>query len=380
MQSLAELMNSAEGLSLLETRGVFVHQDAFKRRLRVPPESALAVMLGSNNTPLICSGQQVYIDYTQSVVSKIELLHDMKNAGDLFPFFLWVDTDRSGSDNLMSKFAWPPPSKKGPITILPPGAREVESRFAALDPSLLEKAMDKLETYLRQSRENRPEAKDKYHLLRSHLSSIDAETLSEFNLKWTDFLLNQVLGYSPHALVLSDLLDKGFFLEEVNRFVNRITDVVRVFNHARQTLVDSGIDPQVKPLDPNYLPLFYSCDLDDTRLRLFHLVEGEHHFAASRCKCGQVYRFYLGSESLSVHEITETGRWSPDVCFPIFLTNMVSGFVAGKSSALYLLVLNEVVREVLDNTPVPILVPESLGKNHGDPAKFDSLMYRYFMD
>ncbi len=56
----------------------------------------------------------------------------------------------------------------------------------------------------------------------------------------------------------------------------------------------------------------------------------------------------------------------------------MSGFVAGKSSAIYLMVLNEVLREVLDKTPVPILVPKSLGVNGDNPTQVDSLIHHYF--
>jgi hypothetical protein len=118
--------------------------------------------------------------------------------------------------------------------------------------------------------------------------------------------------------------------------------------------------------------------VDDTRLRLYHYVDGNDHFAVGACKCGQDYRFYLGSSTLSIAEIAETDRWSPDVCFPIFFNDLVSGFVAGKSSAIYLIVLNEVLRQVLDRTPVPILVPKSLGANGSEAPQIDSLIYRYF--
>jgi hypothetical protein len=56
----------------------------------------------------------------------------------------------------------------------------------------------------------------------------------------------------------------------------------------------------------------------------------------------------------------------------------VSGFVAGKSSAIYLLVMNKVLRKALDGTPVPILIPENLELKNNDPLPFDSLIYRYF--
>ncbi len=378
MQTLADLLNSAEGLSFLESEGVYVEQQGFKDRLRRPVKPNLADDFHTDNTKLICSGQQIYVDYQQSVLSKIEVLRHMEGEKDLFPFFIWVDTDRSGSDSLVTKLAWPGPSKKGPITILPPGTREVETRFAAIDSSQLSSAIARLETHLRQSGEKKEGAKDKYLQLRPFFTNGHSETLSEFNLRLTNFLLTQVLGFTPRSVTLSGLLDKEYILDEVSLFVDRVGDVVQVFNEARGSLAEKGIDPQVRPLDEGYLPLFYSCDVDDTRLRLYHYVDGTDHFAVGACKCGQDYRFFLGSGRLSIAEITETDRWSPDVCFPIFFNDLVSGFVAGKSSAIYLIVLNQVLRQVLDKTPVPILVPKSLGMNGSEPPQIDSLIYRYF--
>ena len=373
-----DLLDSAEGLYFLESEGVSVTQQNFKDRLKMPTRPDVAGLFGKEKTKLVCSGQQVYVDYRQSVLSKIESLRDLKQDTDLFPFFLWVDTDRSGSDNLATKFAWPEASRKGPITILPRRTRDVESRFVALDPSVLRSAVDKLETRLRQSGESVNGGNKRYLELRAIFTGDNPGTLSDFNLKLTEFLLTSVYGYSPPSVRLSDLLDRGMIIDEVDLFVNRIADVVDVFNNARQSLVHKGIDPQVKPLPEHYLPLFFSCEVDNKRLRLHHAIDGNDHFAVAACKCGQDYRFHLGNGTLSVAEIARTGRWSPDVFFPILLNSLVSGFVAGKSSALYLLVMNKVLRKALDGTPVPILIPENLELKHNTPLRFDSLLYRYF--
>lgn len=376
MQTLTDLTNTVEGLRFLESEGVLTSQQEFVSRLNKPVESNLADDL-SPDKKLVCSGQQVYVDYRQSVLSKIEALRDLEQDQELFPFFLWVDTDRSGSDNLITKFAWPISSKKGPITIMPPRTREIESRFVSLDTSQLMSAADKLETHLRQSGENVQGAKERYQQLRVIFADQPPGTLSEFNLRLTEFLLTNVFGYVPHAVMLSDLLDRKVLLDEINLFVNRIAEVVAVFNEAIAALVQQDIDPQVRPLAEHYLPLFFSCEVDNTRLRLYHLIEGSDHFAVTACKCGQEYRFYLGRNNLSAAEITRTNRWSPDVCFPIFVNDLVSGYVAGKSSAIYLMVMNKVLRQTLNKTPVPILVPNGLELKGTDSNHFDSLIYRY---
>ena len=377
MQTLADLLNSSDGVSFLESKGVFMDPRKFKDQLMPPFRPGLADHFGVQDKKLVCSGQQIYVDYHQSVLSKIEILREMELDKDLFPFFLWVDTDRSGSDNLISKFAWPGPSKKGAITILPPGTDEVEARFARMDPSRLSTAMARLETHLRQSGQKVDGAKNKYLQMRAFFDNGHADTLSVFNLRLTDFLLTQVLGYCPQSIVLSDQLDKTYILDAVNLFLNHVGEIVEVFNDARQTLIQAGIDPQVRALEEDYLPLFFSCKADNRRIRLRHAVDGDEHFAIGECKCGQVYRFHLGKETLSIAEIAQTDRWSPDVCFPIFFNDLVSGYVAGKSSAIYLMILDEVLWKVLKKKPVPILVPESLRINDPDASQVDSLIYRY---
>ena len=378
MQTLMDLLNSPQGLRFLEAKGVFVAPAEFREQLEPAVKPDLAAHLGLENKKIIYSGQQLYVDYRQSVLSKILCLQDIAQADSrLFPLFLWLDTDRSGSDTLITKFAWPNPSKKGLIKIAPSQTDEIESRFVMLSSEPLKSAMDKLETYLRQSGEKKIGAKDKYLRLRELFVGPSPGSLSAFNLRLTGFLMSNVLGFMPPSLVLSDLLRAGLFIAELELLLNCLTDMVTVFNQAIQALIQRDIDPQVRPLPEHYLPLFFSCELDNRRIRLYHQVDGRDHFAVATCKCGQSSKFHLGQANLSMAEIAQTQRWSPDVMLPLLLNNFVSGSVAGKSSALYGLVLNEVLRQVLGQKPVPMLVPESLGAQANQPEQVDSLIYKY---
>jgi hypothetical protein len=378
MQTLADLMSSPQGQEWLASKGVFTSRQQFKESLKVPAQPDLAITLGMDGKKLICSGQQLYIDYHQSVLSKILTLREFKDDPDLFPFFLWVDTDRSGSDNLITKFAWPVDSKKGPIRITPSGMKDIESRFVQLDPVQLRSAIDKLATHLLQSNVIRKSAKSKYQELRKFFDRESAGTLSDFNYQLTYFLLDKHLGYSPDAVILSNTINRGLITEEVNLVLNHLDELIKVFNASVQSMQELGIDPQVEIRDQDYLPLFYSCDVDNQRLRLNHVVESGSHFATGTCRCGQVYRFHLGQQgALSIAEIAETKRWSPDVLMPAFFNDYVSGYVGGKSSTLYLLIINDILQQVLGKNPVPILVPESLGRPDPAPDQVDSLLYDY---
>ena len=66
---------------------------------------------------------------------------------------------------------------------------------------------------------------------------------------------------------------------------------------------------------------------------------------------------------------------------PTLLNDLASGVVAGKSSAIYGIVLNRVLREALDKEPVPMLVPEGLTSPGPDDTRLvaDSLMVSYLM-
>lgn len=378
MKSLTDLMRSPDGRELLRSSGVYVDPQEFKDRLRAPARTKLADSLDSEGRKLICSGQQLYVDYRQSVLSKILTLREFEQDPELLPFFLWVDTDRSGSDNLITKFAWPKPSKKGPVRIAPSKTRDIESRYVRLDPSQLRSAIDKLGTHLRESGVHREGAKLKYQKLRAIFIQEKPEILSSFNYRVSSFLLQNHLGYFPRPVILSETLNRGLLADEINLLLNHIDGIVRVFNESVQSHLAMGIDPQVAPRKPDYLPLFYSCDVDNFRLRLHQKVEGEDHFAVGRCKCGEDYRFFLGTKTLSIEQVARTDRWSVDVLLPAFLNNLVSGLVAGRSSGLYMMVINAVLRQVLGVSPVPILVPARLEQLAGPPEITDSLLYDYF--
>lgn len=348
-------------------------------QLRVPARTGLARSLGANGRKLICSGQQLYIDYPQSVMSKIISLKGFEQDADLLPFFLWVDTDRSGSDNLITKFAWPKPSKKGPVRIAPAKTRDIESRFVRLEASQLRSAIDKLETHLRDSGVQRDGAKQKYQELRAIFIQEEAEYLSSFNYRVSNFLMDNHLGYFPRSAILSETLNLELLTDEINLLLNHMDAIVRVFNESVQSHLEMGIDPHVEPRKADYLPLFYSCDVDDHRLRLHHRVDGDDHFARGRChKCGATYSFFLGTNVLSIEQIAETDRWSIDVLLPAFLNNLVSGLVAGRSSGLYMMVINSVLRQVLGMDPVPILLPAGFDPPASSPEAIDSLLYDYF--
>ena len=175
--------------------------------------------------------------------------------------------------------------------------------------------------------------------------------------------------------LVSTLAHAGLLSPALGQAVERIDEFVAVYNEAIDELIAAAIDPQVRPADDDYLPLHYACPKDDRRERLRHERRGGDHFAVSTCYCGEEYRFYLGGPHLAIDEILATDRWSADVTFLIYLNDLLSGMIPGRSSALYSLVLAQVTRRVLGGQPIPMLLPSELASS--PPAGPDSLLHDY---
>jgi hypothetical protein len=377
MRTLTELLTTPEGVDFLAARGAYTTPERFQAQLRPPAAGALRTALGVDAPLLVCTFQQIYLDYHWSVLHKILALRALAGeptpAPALHSFFLWMDTDRTGSDRLHTSPAWPPSIAR----IAPRKASEDrELRYVPLERAQVERMLEQLVTQLAHAPDRRRTG-PRYRALREACLQVDRPTLAEFNYHLTEFLLHNTLGYVPPSRRLADLLAQGLLIEQIDHFLNRLPQIVAVFNAAIKALIAQDIDPQVVPIGDDYLPLNYSCPVDNRRLRLRHEIENGDHFAVARCHCGADYRFYLGRRTLALADLAQTGRWSPTVCLPMFLTPLVSGLVVGRSSALYGLVFNEVLRRALDWTPLPMYVPAGLGGPAG-AATPDSLLYHYF--
>lgn len=380
MQLLADLLNSEQGLAFLGGRGVYTGIGEFSAAIAEPGRADLGKLLDLKGSKPICSGQQVYVDYRASVLAKMVVLQQIEQVEDLAPFFIWHDTDRSGSDPLITKFEWPMNQKSYPLKIAPPALGEVETRFVSLDSELIQKVLETLKNYLFQSKlPDKKLVSDRFDAFKEIFMKYGNASLSSFNFELTNFLLERQFGWKPASALLSFIVENGILNEGINFALNNLSSFVRVYNAAIEDLEHRGIDAQVRPLTKDYLPFYYSCEVDQRRLRMSHQILNDEHYAVAKCKCNREYKFYLGQKTLALDELAQTGRWSPDVTMPVVLNQHVSGYIMGKSSALYGLVMKEILVKVFDQTPVPFLVPEALGQAPEGPPEFDSLIYSYLV-
>jgi hypothetical protein len=240
-----------------------------------------------------------------------------------------------------------------------------------MDPARLTDAVRRIEQLIRQ----RPEAKAELARFKKLRPALEAgDTLADFSRSLTDFLLAETLSFQPRPVLVSSLIASHALTAALETILNRQRDFVAVFNERIRTLQSFGIAPQVKLLPEDYLPLFMSCPIDGRRLRLRLDRAGGTHFACVTDSSGGQHRYELGQSVLTMDQLDRQVRWSPDVTLPVLVNDRYSGMVAGKSSALYMLVFRDVMRKVMETIPLPVLVPADWDMF---PAAFDSLIGAY---
>jgi hypothetical protein len=374
MRTLEDLMASEDGRSLLEMRGVLNSVEAFVGRLRPPPDARLAGHIGAApGGPLVYAAHQLMVDYPESVVAKLRAAQQVGEHPGVVTVLLWLDMDRAGADKMAAGSIVR--GRGGGLQIRLASRRhdDKEVRFVPVEQAQLDQTFHKIGAWARQH----TSAGGRLARLTEVLRETKPRTLAQASMALTSSLLREYLGMKAPSALVSELASRGLLTETMNDVVNAVDDVVTVFNAATDSLVTADVDPQVHHLRLDYLPLHYSCDRDDRRCSLARLRRGADTFAVTRCACGASYEFHLGSRSLSMDAVAATGRWSTDVTLPLYLNDLASGVVAGRSSALYGMVLNEVLEKVLARKPIPMLLPPDLPAVLAEGAETQSLLQRY---
>jgi hypothetical protein len=366
MRGLNELLGTDAGRALLAERGVHCAPAAFTAELHPPADPSLSGMVEvPADVPLVYIGQQACADYVAAVTTKFETARLLDGVG-VAPVVLWHDLDRADSERFGMRFLLPTEGRPRSVRLAHRSLADREARFVPVDRERLEQLFADLGTWAEQCRpDRRAAARARVAALAEAVLSRPVPTLGAANAALAGHLLRARLRVDVPSVLLSTLLERGMFTAPLNAYLSALDDVVRVFNHAVDALLAADVDPHVRPLADDYLPLFLSCPRCGVRRRLVHERAAADHYASVVCRCGAEHRFHLGSRTLSLGELEASGRWSPDVSLPVHLNHLASGMVAGRSSALYGLVLNEVMERALGVRPIPALVPAGLPTDAG---------------
>lgn len=365
MRDLADLIRYPEGRALLEERGVVLDLATFQAGLVPPARADLARLVGlDGGSTLVCSAHQIQCDYPGSVVAKLRTLRSTAAKGGPTAALLWLDMDRTGSNLLSSRLTWPTGPHRS-VRLALKRYKEREPRFVPVERERLEEAAARIQAW--------GDGAQRAGRIAEAVTDDGIRSLAQAAHALTGALVREHLGFDPPSILVSELANGGLLTEPLRRAVAHVDDVVRVFNEAREALVTRDVDPLVRPLADDYLPLRYSCPACGTRRAFTRERRGSDEFAVDVCRCGEVHRFHLGADGLD--ELLDSGRWSADVTLPCYFNGLMSGVVGGRSSALYGLVLGEVMEKVLGERPVPMLVPPDLGAVLADRSSPDSLLY-----
>lgn len=355
---LDTLLSTPRGRDFLMSNGIHADPASFRAALSPPEDGRLACASGTGRRPFVHMHQQIYVDYRPSVLAKLFVLDSLVDSG-VQPAFLWIDTDRAASDKLACRFYWPFAGALRAMKILPPGSDAVETRFARVDPPRTEAAYRRIAAYLRGD-QGMPAAEPLARLssLRAHMIAHEAVPLRDYGLGMTRALFAAHLNVDHPHVIVSEVLEKGWLTREIEDVLAALPAVIVAWNERVTSLHADGIATAVGMLPADYLPLYVSDPEDGARLRLRHEIVGADHFATAHGKGGRTHRFFLGSRHLRLDDLASSGRWSPDVTLPMLANPLFSGWVAGRSSALYALVFGKILTDVLGKRPIPILVPD----------------------
>ena len=374
MRTLGDLLADPRELAFLEERGMFTDPEAFATRLAPPADPRLADRLAvPSGQPLVYVGQQPASDYGAATLAKFAAAREEALAG-VTTAIIWHDADRAGSERLGMRIVLPLGRRRRGIRLAERRFEDREGRWVPVDRAELLDAVAQVREWTGNALPGDPEAVHRVDRLAEAVLARDVDTIARACAALATVLLREQLGLCAPAVFVSDLVGAGMLDAALDVYLARLDEVVRVFNAARDELLARDIDPHVRALGADHLPLHLSCRADRARLRLSHERRGRDHFAVATCRCGRSYRFHLGSGEPSLGELAGTADWSPGITLPILHDVLLSGWIAGRSSALYGLVLNAVVERVLERRPVPAYLPAGLAGDAGHP---ESLLVAY---
>lgn len=378
MRGLADLLRAPDGVALLAENGIFLDQQAFAAALRTPARPDLSASLGVDPCgTLVYVGQQVCADYTPATATKFALARDLGDG--IVVAVLWHDMYQADADRFGTRILPPGGAKARGLWLVPRSAGSQEPRFIPLDSARLEDAFTGLRAWIEHApTERRGQARGRLEAWIRAVEACAPATLSDATGAMATHLLRAHLRFDPPTTFASTMADRRLFDPSLNEVLASLDEVRHVFNRSVERLLARDVDPQVRPLDEDYLPLHYSDPATGDRVRLRHERSGPDHWAVALTRDGRTLRFHLGIGRPSLGELEADRRWSLDVSMPLYHNDLASGWIAGRSTALYGLVFNDVLRDVLGRTPIPALVPAALGEE-SDGVRSHTMLFDHLL-
>jgi hypothetical protein len=379
-RSLAALASSPAGCEWLAERGVYTEQEGFNTALRVPALAGAAELIGLQpDRQIVYVGQQVAADFARATVAKFVAAQALVDTGESDYAVIWHDMDRGDSDRFMMRIVLQLGSATMSAWLADRKLGYRETRFIPADHARLDDVFQKARsTAVGVPKATRPKVLERIDILRAALEADRPATTADAARIIGARLLGEQVGVDLPWTYVSSLVSARLLNDVLLEVLAAHSEVVRTFNEAVEAVHAAGLDPQVHELDRSWLPLWWNCPDSGRRLRLTRETAGVDVYArAAECACGRLHRFHLGGARPTLDELEAAGRWSPDVLLPVLVDRRFSGYVAGKSSALYGIVMRTVLQDALGHQPTPCFLPTELTSGAVAPTAPDSILHAY---
>jgi len=321
-----------------------------------------------NRPPKIYTHQQVALDQRGSVVAKVRALLDASNRiENCQPVFLWIDTDRSGANSATLRLHLPTrDGGRTSIRFAPAHVEKIEPHYIEMESQRFHAALNAFRS--RALAVYGETSQERIEVVSDVLSRPDLVAYVDRLIALVERMHEGLLGGRAKSERVSSLLTAGYLDGALAKVLAHRSKFVDTWNTCVTQLEQSGVDPAVGLLRSDYLPLF-GRDPARHRVRLCHRMEQASHVAVMQD--GGRYAS-LGQSGNEITDLSAAG-WSPNVSLPILTNHLFDGMIVGRSSASYMRVQSQLIREVCGEAPVPMFLPPT----DPLPGAMDSLLDLY---
>lgn len=351
MTDLAALMSSPEGRALLVRHGV-----------NLDAESFLAAASVGATPPRLFVHQQPCPDFAPSVIAKFAFLQHLAQRFACVAGYVAIDTDRAASSRIATRIAWHgADGRSSSFKLTPAGTRHMEFRHILTDPARLAEAERRLSLAAGAA------CRDRLRDVSPILAPPEPLRYGDYGVQLGRFLLARSIGLTPETCFVSALQRHPLVRAQIAAFLEVRGSFIAAFNAKLAAFQFIGLETGLRPLPEGYLPFFHSCPVDGERTRLLMSDAPGSRHAVTETRAGRRYR-------LACDALCDSERVSLDVMLPVFLNPLYDGLVAGRSSALYCMVMGHAMEKSMGQHLMPLVVPASLSGPQADPR---GLMQRW---
>lgn len=326
------------------------------------------ILKNKQKIPKIYAAHQVSVDYKWSNVAKFVDLINLKKKYSIAADIILSDIDQPCNKTIDGTVGvhWPFRLNNQGVNLVSKKNRNAEIRFI----NIREVDFQNFILSLKQSTKSTDSFEQKIEDLKK-IYELSAGNLASFNYMLSKKIINHYLKNEMTYLLAHEMILKKKKIMQIiaNKYIEYNVKFNMEINTINQLIPHLGLRTRRE----NELPFFMTCSNDYYRNRLCHRTIENKIYGIATCKiCDR--EIMINFDNLSEADVNYL---SPDISSLIYTSDEYDGYVGGISSAIYIIILNNISRQLL-NTPVkPTLIPPSLFNKCAEFREHDSLFYNF---